>query len=185
MLGKIEGRRRREWKKMRWLDSITNFNGHEFVQTTRDSLGQGSLVCSPWGCKELDTTEQLNNKNKRCLGIPASCFWCVSDVENCLEHEVLPGTPASWLRVSNAEDHFWALTAIGHFCQLVLMSVCQWGPFVRMNCYLSILANWFWHLTTTDDHPCAPSVIRTSSQLVLRSDYLEDRLCHGSVCFRL
>ena len=25
---------------------------------------QGSLVfCSPWGCKELDTTEQLNNKN--------------------------------------------------------------------------------------------------------------------------
>ena len=26
--------------------------------------GQGGLVfCSPWGCKELDTTEQLNNKN--------------------------------------------------------------------------------------------------------------------------
>ena len=26
--------------------------------------GQGSLVfCNPWGCKELDTTEQLNNKN--------------------------------------------------------------------------------------------------------------------------
>ena len=24
MLGKIEGRRRREWQKMRWLDSITN-----------------------------------------------------------------------------------------------------------------------------------------------------------------
>ena len=24
MLGKIEGKRRREWKRMRWLDSITN-----------------------------------------------------------------------------------------------------------------------------------------------------------------
>ena len=24
MLGKIEGRRRREWQKMRWLDGITN-----------------------------------------------------------------------------------------------------------------------------------------------------------------
>ena len=24
MLGKIEGRRRRVWQKMRWLDSITN-----------------------------------------------------------------------------------------------------------------------------------------------------------------
>ena len=24
MLGKIEGRRRREWRRMRWLDGITN-----------------------------------------------------------------------------------------------------------------------------------------------------------------
>ena len=33
-------------------------NGHEFEQTPGDSEGQGSLVgCSPWGHKELDTTE--------------------------------------------------------------------------------------------------------------------------------
>ena len=39
-------------------------NGHEFKQTLGDSEGQGSLVCySPWGCKELDTTEQLSNNN--------------------------------------------------------------------------------------------------------------------------
>ena len=32
-------------------------NGHEFVQTLGDSEGQGSLeCCSPWGCKESDTT---------------------------------------------------------------------------------------------------------------------------------
>ena len=31
---------------------------HEFVQTLEDGDGQGSLVCcSPWGCKESDTTE--------------------------------------------------------------------------------------------------------------------------------
>ena len=37
-------------------------NGHEFEQTQGDSEGQRSLVCcSPWGCKELDTTEWLNN----------------------------------------------------------------------------------------------------------------------------
>ena len=36
-------------------------NGHEFEQTLGDSEGQGSLVCfSPWGCKELDTTERLS-----------------------------------------------------------------------------------------------------------------------------
>ena len=37
-------------------------NGHEFEQTLGDSEGQGSLVCCrPWGLKESDTTEQLNN----------------------------------------------------------------------------------------------------------------------------
>ena len=38
------------------------FNGHEFEQTLGDGEGQGSLeCCSPWGCKESNTTEQLNN----------------------------------------------------------------------------------------------------------------------------
>ena len=41
------------------------FNGHEFEQTQGSSEGQKSLVCcSPWGCKELDTTESLNNRSK-------------------------------------------------------------------------------------------------------------------------
>ena len=38
-------------------------NGHEFEQTPGDSEGLGSLVCcSPWGRKELDMTERLNNE---------------------------------------------------------------------------------------------------------------------------
>ena len=38
-------------------------NGHEFEQALGDSEGQESLVCcSPWGHKESDTTERLNNK---------------------------------------------------------------------------------------------------------------------------
>ena len=37
-------------------------NVHEFEQTPGDSEGQGSLTCcSPWGHKESDMTEQLNN----------------------------------------------------------------------------------------------------------------------------
>ena len=36
-------------------------DGHEFEQALGVGDGQGSLVCcSPWGLKELDTTEQLN-----------------------------------------------------------------------------------------------------------------------------
>ena len=41
-----------------WLD------GHKFEQVQGDGEEQGSLVyCSPWGHKELDMTEWLNNKN--------------------------------------------------------------------------------------------------------------------------
>ena len=36
-------------------------NGHEFGKTLGVGDGQGGLACcSPWGHKELDTTEQLN-----------------------------------------------------------------------------------------------------------------------------
>ena len=39
--------------------------GHESEQTPRDSEGQRSLACSsPWGCKESDVTEWLNNNKK-------------------------------------------------------------------------------------------------------------------------
>ena len=43
---------------MRWLDGITDCR-HEFEQ--RDGEGKGSLECySPWGHRELDITEQMN-----------------------------------------------------------------------------------------------------------------------------
>ena len=41
-------------------------HGHEFDQALGGGEGQGSLACcSPWGHKELDTTEGMNNENKR------------------------------------------------------------------------------------------------------------------------
>ena len=39
-------------------------NGHEFEQTPEDGKEYGSLeYCSPWGCKESDMAERLNNSN--------------------------------------------------------------------------------------------------------------------------
>ena len=49
-------------QRMRWLDGITNLMGHEFEQAPGAGDGQGSLVCcSPWGRKESDMIERLND----------------------------------------------------------------------------------------------------------------------------
>ena len=41
-------------------------DGHKFEQDPGAGAEQGSLVCcSPWGLKESDTTELLNNSNRR------------------------------------------------------------------------------------------------------------------------
>ena len=58
MLGKIEGRRRREQQRMKWLDGITDSM----------DMGLGGLrelvmdreAWRSWGRKELDTIEQQN-----------------------------------------------------------------------------------------------------------------------------
>ena len=43
-------------------------NGHKLGQTLGDGGRQGGLVsCSPWGCKESDTTGQLGNNNNNNL----------------------------------------------------------------------------------------------------------------------
>ena len=50
----------RGWQRMRWWDGITD-SINEFEQAPGVGDGLGSLACcSPWGCKELDTTEWLN-----------------------------------------------------------------------------------------------------------------------------
>ena len=57
ILGKIEGGRRRgrEDEMIGWHHQL---NGHEFEQGLGVGDGQGSLeCCSPWDCKESDTTE--------------------------------------------------------------------------------------------------------------------------------
>ena len=60
-------------------------NGHGFEQTQGDSEGQGGLACcSPWGHKESDTTDRLNN-------MPKSSCWhhlllLASSNSLCLPH---------------------------------------------------------------------------------------------------
>ena len=83
MLGKIEDRRRAELSEDELSGQHHRCNEHELQQTLGDGEGKGGLMCcSPWGCKELDTTGLLNN-NKRLSSAKwekAGFLFCVSNI---------------------------------------------------------------------------------------------------------
>ena len=56
MLGKVEGKRRREQQRTRWLDSTTDSVDMNLSKLWEIAEDRGDVCCSPWGHKELDTT---------------------------------------------------------------------------------------------------------------------------------
>ena len=60
-------------------------NGHEFKQTPGDGEGHGGPACwSPWGCKESDTNERLNNNKDVSYNMGNTAVFCNKQVENNL-----------------------------------------------------------------------------------------------------
>ena len=73
-------------------------SGHEFEQTLGDIEGQGSLACcSPWGRRESDMTERLNNNNNK--GTTPATTWMNS--ENIKLSERSHGIFSTWCGFSN------------------------------------------------------------------------------------
>ena len=61
MLGKVEGRKRRGHQRMRWLDGFTDSMDANLSKLREMVKDREPWRISPWGRKELDTTQRLNN----------------------------------------------------------------------------------------------------------------------------
>ena len=105
-------------------------NGHEFEQTLWVGEGQGSLVCcSPWGCKELEMTEVLNNDSK------------IFDLQCCVSFSIAIHGRVIQLCIFQIIFHYRLLQDIE--CR----SVCRTeGP-----CWLSILFTFLGQLSGMQD----------------------------------
>ena len=95
ILGKIEGRRRREQHRMGWLDSITismDMSLSKFREMVKD---RGAWCAADHGVAESDMTEQPNNSNNK------------NHPENVLRPRVL--LPSAWtefLDMQRRMQHF-------------------------------------------------------------------------------
>ena len=70
-------------------------NGHEFEKALGDGEGQGSLVCcSPWSCKESNTTEQLNKNISLALFPKTTLFFTHESIYSCTGLKL--GFPGGW-----------------------------------------------------------------------------------------
>ena len=117
--------------------------GHEFEQALGDGEGQGSLACcSPWDCKDSDTTEWLNNNTHISHSVTCCCSYSCFSVKWLLNPVYLV----------NSYLYFKAQTFqhFKHLCQMFRLKKNYLMQFVHAYPW-SLLGFW------TINHDCALS----------------------------
>ena len=114
MLGKIEGGRSRGWQRMRWFDGIADsmdMGLSKLWELVMD--GESLACCSPWGCQELDTTEQLNWTDWWAMFIPFSSVAQLCPTHCDPMNRSTPGLPVHYQLPELTQTHVhWVGDAI-------------------------------------------------------------------------